>query len=581
MNDDRRLYNMGPVFSSLIFIVLLILPVGIACAQYSENFLYQNGGYTSGTYRSGGPISWRVEYDLYLGGTGRYDFSWGTDYPIVYYITGGYRNEWSYVLSKRIDLSSHLGDYLQLQWKQVAGFKSGTYGYVEVSNNDGVTWKQVYSKMTPTWTCSPETITVNLMPDFATSAFRIRWNIYSHSDVPISSYSPCPYYPGFHFDDVSVTAYAAPLPNAFSSMLDPGAAITPPAVFSRTSLTTDTDIGEVELLLPEGLTVYKDGEVYTDEFYAPRVVDVYASDLGMPSEPDSFVALKIGLEDEELTFSAPVRILIPGQAGRQVGWSRNGEFHEIQTLLPGDDGSLLGTADDGYLSVGNDLVIWTNHLTTFVLYTGALEENHPPVEPYDPRPGNGINSVPYDSIALSWTGGDPDEGDEVTYEYWFGRMLNECDFIDEQTYVGPDTSIEKTDLDPDALYCWKVRACDDKGECTEGPVWLFRTMAVDTDLDGIPDEDDNCPQTANPDQADSNGNGIGDACESTPEVCDLDQDGDIDNLDVRALLGYRNQPVPPEIAQCDLDGDGIITVLDARKLILQCTRPRCATSGPE
>jgi len=27
---------------------------------------------------------------------------------------------------------------------------------------------------------------------------------------------------------------------------------------------------------------------------------------------------------------------------------------------------------------------------------------------------------------------------------------------------------------------------------------------------------------------------------------------------------------------CDLDGDGVITGLDARKLVLLCTRPRCA-----
>jgi hypothetical protein len=63
---------------------------------------------------------------------------------------------------------------------------------------------------------------------------------------------------------------------------------------------------------------------------------------------------------------------------------------------------------------------------------------------------------------------------------------------------------------------------------------------------------------------------------AAPIVGDLDGDKDIDQNDVNIILTYRNQSASACPA-CDLDGDGMITVLDARKLVLMCTRPRCAT----
>lgn len=39
---------------------------------------------------------------------------------------------------------------------------------------------------------------------------------------------------------------------------------------------------------------------------------------------------------------------------------------------------------------------------------------------------------------------------------------------------------------------------------------------IDTDEDGVPDVSDNCPNTANPDQADFDGDGIGDVCDVFP-----------------------------------------------------------------
>ena len=60
-----------------------------------------------------------------------------------------------------------------------------------------------------------------------------------------------------------------------------------------------------------------------------------------------------------------------------------------------------------------------------------------------------------------------------------------------------------------------------RGEDEQGNVGRFVSFdlgsgPIDVDGDGVPDTSDNCPVVANPDQQDSNGDGVGDACSSTP-----------------------------------------------------------------
>ena len=68
--------------------------------------------------------------------------------------------------------------------------------------------------------------------------------------------------------------------------------------------------------------------------------------------------------------------------------------------------------------------------------------------------------------------------------------------------------------------------------------------ATDIDGDGVVDDKDNCPDVANADQKDTNGDGTGDACSA-----DDDGDGVFDEDD--------DCPTVPDPAQKDSDGDGI------------------------
>ncbi len=86
----------------------------------------------------------------------------------------------------------------------------------------------------------------------------------------------------------------------------------------------------------------------------------------------------------------------------------------------------------------------------------------------------------------------------------------------------------------------------------------------DIDGDGIPDIEDNCRQVANPDQADADLDGIGDACEEGLFFCgDVDANGTVNTNDARLIqrcsVGQLACPVT-----CDVTGDDVCNTNDAR-----------------
>jgi Ca2+-binding RTX toxin-like protein len=115
-------------------------------------------------------------------------------------------------------------------------------------------------------------------------------------------------------------------------------------------------------------------------------------------------------------------------------------------------------------------------------------------------------------------------------------------------------------------------------------VVLLNCIFTDTDGDGTVDPSDNCPEVDNPDQADSDTDGLGDVCDEDPEGdgfgagdnCpavdnagqeDTDGDGmgdfcDADADDDGTLNGADNCPLTPNVDQADDDGDNIGNACD-------------------
>lgn len=104
------------------------------------------------------------------------------------------------------------------------------------------------------------------------------------------------------------------------------------------------------------------------------------------------------------------------------------------------------------------------------------------------------------------------------------------------------------------------------GSVTSFSPFVVAEPAADTDGDGIPDDVDNCPAAPNPDQADLDGDHIGD-------VCDPDRDGD------GIVNEHDNCPDVSNPDQADSDGDGIGDACELPKSLVEDTHSSLAYNG--
>ena len=178
----------------------------------------------------------------------------------------------------------------------------------------------------------------------------------------------------------------------------------------------------------------------------------------------------------------------------------------------------------GGITQGNIMVIAAVFNTAhYVDETAAALPNQAPNTPSGPMPANGAPHVDTDAD-LSWTGGDPDPQDTVTYDVHFGTTTPPPLVSSDQ----PVATYDPGTMILDTTYFWQIVAWDNRDASTAGPIWSFIT-------------DDNCPSVYNPDQEDADGDQIGDSC----DICPHHPDDDCCNPVVANL--------PPEVTSPQAD----------------------------
>jgi len=142
--------------------------------------------------------------------------------------------------------------------------------------------------------------------------------------------------------------------------------------------------------------------------------------------------------------------------------------------------SVQQTSDGGYIiagcSPGGDVLL---------IKLGG-ETNNPPNTPSNPSPSNHATTVSINAD-LSWTGGDPNAGDTVTYDVYFGTSATPPLVSNDQ----PGTTYDPGTLAYNTKYYWKIVATDNHGASTLGPVWDFTTQATPPPTNNPPNTSSN------------------------------------------------------------------------------------------
>jgi len=125
-----------------------------------------------------------------------------------------------------------------------------------------------------------------------------------------------------------------------------------------------------EITIPAGTTVTGSSSSWDGTIQLPVVIKTEVKPTADSGKSiNKIYSIELGYGDVHLSLDKPVKIVFSNMSNSLVGWSQDGVFHYITSTCDSLTDPTLGEDEDCKIADGEDLVVWTRHLTTFTVYT--------------------------------------------------------------------------------------------------------------------------------------------------------------------------------------------------------------------